>query len=215
MRLAVERYTQQREMWPSAGRHVLAQFDEASVIVYQAYRPEIGLDAATRGRFGGSFSLSRMSWVKPNFLWTMFRSGWGTKPGQEVTLAIHLCRDAFDEILRQAVPSTHSESSGETVAEWKQSLLRSDVRMQWDPDHDPSGRREARRAIQVGLRGAALRAYAREWILEIEDVSGFVAEQRLHASETGWPNLVVPREEVYSVNSLEVARRLGLGQVNE
>ena len=47
-----------------------------------------------------------MSWVKPNYLWMMYRSVWGTKEGQEVTLAVRLRRDAFDEILREAVHST-------------------------------------------------------------------------------------------------------------
>jgi len=35
-----------------------------------------------------------------------------------------------------------------------------------------------RRAIQLGLRGEILARYAREWIIEIEDISAFVAEQR-------------------------------------
>jgi hypothetical protein len=41
------------------------------VVVYQAYRPEIGHFAAQHGYFGGSFSLDRMSWIKPNFLPTV------------------------------------------------------------------------------------------------------------------------------------------------
>lgn len=71
----------------TSGRHILAQVDEEAV-VYQAYRPEIGHFAAQHGYFGGRFSLRRMSWIKPNFLWMMFRSGWGTKEGQEVTLPL-------------------------------------------------------------------------------------------------------------------------------
>ena len=47
----------------------------------------------------------------------------------------------------------------------------------WDPDHDPSGGKVERRAIQLGLRGAMLAKYAREWLSGIEDISGFVAEQ--------------------------------------
>jgi hypothetical protein len=55
---------------------------------------------------GGGFSLGRMSWLKPNFLWMIYRSGWGTKENQQVTLAVRLRRDAFDETLRQAVHSS-------------------------------------------------------------------------------------------------------------
>src|SRR5262250_1874468 len=106
MELSTEPYLTQKERWPRSGRHILAQYDAESVVVYQAYRPEIGPFAARHGSCGAGFSLDRMSWVKPNFLWMMYRSGWGTKGGQEVTLAVRLRRDAFDEILRRAVHST-------------------------------------------------------------------------------------------------------------
>src|SRR5215475_197230 len=106
MNLITEAYIAQDARWPRSGRHILAQFDAESVVVYQAYRPEIGRHAARHGRFGGGFSLDRMSWIKPNFTWMMYRSGWGTKPGQEVTLAVRLRRAAFDEILRRAVHSS-------------------------------------------------------------------------------------------------------------
>src|SRR4051795_8107921 len=103
MEMITEPYLAQLRRWPATGRHILAQYDDRSVVVYQAYRPEIGRFAARHGYFGGEFSLDRMSWIKPNFLWMMYRSGWGTKGGQEVTLAVRLRRDAFEEILRLTV----------------------------------------------------------------------------------------------------------------
>lgn len=109
-------YTTQATTWPQQGRHILAQFDAETVVVYQAYRPEIGHFAARHGYFGGAFSLSRMSWIKPNFLWMMYRSGWGIKPDQEVTLAIRLQRVAFDALLAQAVPSSFDARHFETEA---------------------------------------------------------------------------------------------------
>jgi hypothetical protein len=71
------------------------------------------------------------------------------------------------------------------------------VRLQWDPDHDPAGNPLPRRAIQLGLRGEVLRRYAQEWALQIEDVTGFVAEQRevLRSGRSG--DLLVPVEEPY------------------
>jgi Domain of unknown function (DUF4291) len=72
----------------------------ATVLVYQAFRPSIGKFALEHGIFGGpDFSFSRMSWIKPNFLWIMYRSGWGTKEGQETTLAVRLSREFFELIL--------------------------------------------------------------------------------------------------------------------
>src|ERR687886_1259417 len=105
MTLVTESYAAQVACWPRAGRHILAQFTDDAVVVYQAYRPAIGHFAARHKFFGGTFSLNRMSWIKPNFLWMMYRSGWGTKEGQEVTLAVSLRRAAFDSLLAQAVPS--------------------------------------------------------------------------------------------------------------
>jgi hypothetical protein len=68
MRLITTSYIEQKTKLPKIGRHTIAQFDEEGVIVYQAYRPSIGNFAATHGYFGGDFSLTRMSWIKPNFL---------------------------------------------------------------------------------------------------------------------------------------------------
>ena len=155
-----------------------------------------------------------MSWIKPNFLWMMYRSGWGTKEGQEVTLAVRLRRDAFDEILRLAVHSTFVPEVYGTHEAWKRAVAGSDVRLQWDPDHGPSGNPLERRAIQLGLRGDVLARYAREWLLGIEDISDFVAEQRANATAP-YERLVTPREDVYPVADPEVAARLGVSRRSE
>jgi hypothetical protein len=209
MNLLTEPYLAQTERWPKTGRHILAQFDDESVIVYQAYRPAIGHFAARNGYFGGEFSLNRMSWIKPNFLWMMHRCGWASKEGQEVVLAVRLKRSAFDEVLRQAVHSTFVPAVYESETEWKAAVARSDVRLQWDPDHLPSGVPIERRAIQLGLRDVALANYAKEWLLEIQDVSEFVAEQKEHA-RSPFDKLITPAENVYPVNDPEVAARLGV-----
>src|SRR4051812_27107339 len=119
MNLITEPYLAQKDRWPRRGRHILAQFDAESVIVYQAYNRAIGHFAAQHGNFGGGFSTSRMTWIKPNFLWMMYRSGWGTKENQEVTLAVRLKRDAFDEILRLAVHSSFDPDAYGSQEAWK------------------------------------------------------------------------------------------------
>src|SRR5687768_17108453 len=105
MALPAEPYTGQAKLWPKAGRHVLAHFDDETLVVYQAYNHAIGRHAVEHGRLGGPFKYSRMSWVKPNFLWMMYRSGWGTKPDQEMTLGLRLRRSFFDALLARAVQS--------------------------------------------------------------------------------------------------------------
>jgi len=197
MRLATEPYLEQNARWPKSGRHILAQFDADSIVVYQAYRPSIGRFAATHCYFGGEFSFNRMSWVKPNFLWMMYRSGWGTKQDQEITLAVRLRRTAFDAVLAAAVPSSFQSGESGSHAEWQRRVAESDVRLQWDPDHDPHGHALDRRAIQLGLRGETLAKYGREWILDIEDISAFVVQQRRNLGEGGESALITPREDVY------------------
>ena len=185
----------------------MAQFDDETVVVYQAYRPEIGHFAAKHGYFGGAFSLGRMSWIKPNFLWMMYRCGWASKDGQEVVLAVTIERRAFDEILAAAVPSSYGQVDRfASTAEWSNAVKTSDVRLQWDPDHGPSGAPLERRAIQLGLRGDVLARYARPWIRSIEDISDFV---RAQAKLRGSNELVTPSEDVYPV-SPETAAILGL-----
>jgi hypothetical protein len=210
MKIRTEAYLEQLKRWPVAGRRILAQFDADTVVVYQAYRPAIGLFAVENQRFGGEFSFKRMSWIKPNFLWMMYRSGWGMKEGQEVTLAVHLRRTGFDEILRRAVHSSYVPDVHGSPENWKARLAESAVRLQWDPDHDPAGGKHERRAIQLGLDGDVLCEYARSWIVRIEDISGFVAEQRAHAVSDGFSNLVTPREEIYPVNEPKIALSVGL-----
>lgn len=194
--LVTEAYLAQVDRWHKTGRHIYAQYDDEAVVVYQAYRPEIGHFAAQHGYFGGEFKLSRMTWIKPNFLWMMYRSSWGTAAGQEVVLTIWLKRTAFNELLSQAVHSSFIPEIYADEQTWKQAVKQSDVRVQWDPDHNPAGGKVERRAIQLGLRGEAIRRYASEWILHIEDISAFVAEQRLHAKPP-YTHLITPREEIY------------------
>jgi hypothetical protein len=194
--LQLEIYPAQRARWPALGRHVMAQFDDERVVVYQAYRPSIGHFAAEHGHFlGGGFSLERMSWIKPNFLWMMYRCGWGSKEGQEVVLAIWLARAAFDAILAAAVPSTWDRDRFATREAWQAAVGASEVRLQWDPDHAPSGQPVERRAIQLGLRGRTLAAFARP--LRIEDISGFARAQRAALGKGGPDALVTPREAAY------------------
>lgn len=36
-----EPYFQQRKIWPMKGRHILANYDDNTIVVYQAYNPQI------------------------------------------------------------------------------------------------------------------------------------------------------------------------------
>ncbi len=102
----------------------------------------------------------------------------GVKTDQEIVLAVTIRREAFDKILSQAVHSSYASERYASHEAWKQRLRDSLVRLQWDPDHDPLGAKQERRAVQLGLSGEILKTYSREWILHIEDISTFVADGR-------------------------------------
>jgi len=195
-------YAEQAARWPANGRHILAQFDDDTIIVYQAYRPEIARWAIEHQRFGGPFSFGRMSWIKPNFLWMMFRCGWATKEGQEHVLAVRVTRSLFDRILIRAVPSSYVPELYADRAAWQADVDKSDVRLQWDPDHDPAGRKLERRAIQLGVRGPMLAEFASP--VAIEDITPLVREQH------GNPALLTPIEDVYTVSDPEIRLRIGV-----
>jgi hypothetical protein len=195
MKLPTEHYLAQDARWPQQGQHILAHHDDESVVVYQAYRPSTGAFAIAHGRLGGpDFSFDRMSWIKPNFLWMMYRSGWGTKPGQEVTLGLRIRRAFFESLLSRAVPSSFDPALHADRQAWQNAVATSDVRLQWDPDHAPDGSKIERRAIQLGLRGEALKALAGSELLEVIDLSAFVEAQRTAALTS----LLTPVEQVFS-----------------
>ncbi len=76
MQLLTERYSEQKVRLPVSGKHIIGQFDAETIIVYQAYKHSIA-DFATKNKYlgGSEYSYTRMTWIKPGFLWMMFRAG--------------------------------------------------------------------------------------------------------------------------------------------
>lgn len=156
--------------------------------MYQAYKPSIAAGIVANQSFVGveDFSLTRMTWVKTNFLWMMYRCGWAAKHNQERVLAIWIKRAAFERLLTLA--RTHGSTNGETV------------RLQWDPDHLPNGDSHPyRRAVQLGLKGIQGFLNGSD-LLRIEDVTPFVLEQGKIADGKDWTELLVARERVFVPN---------------
>ena len=210
MPLVLEHYTEQTKVWPEEGKVILAQHDEATIVVYQAFHADTARYAVEHQQVGGArYSFSRMSWIKPNFLWMMYRCGWMTKDeDQGRVLALRTRRSFFDGLLENAVASSWRASNTKSQQEWKASVAASDVRLQWDPDHAPDGSKLPRRAVQLGLRGDTLRRFVEEAVVEIEDISELVIQQREFRDEL--ERLETPRERVYEVTSLRTRQALGL-----
>ena len=210
MKLKIKLYNEQIEKWPQQGHHIMAQYDDEKIIVYQSYRPEIGNFAVQNQYFGGSFSLNRMTWIKPNFLWMMYRNGWATKIGQEVVLAIHLKREAFERYLKQAVYSSYQSDLYASREDWQEQVKNSSIRLQWDPDHNPYGAKLERRAIQIGIRGKEAVNYAKDDILEIEDITPFVKEQYQFVLNKQLDELMIPEEHPLVFNDEVLNKNLRL-----
>ncbi|MFG3339916.1 DUF4291 domain-containing protein [Glycomyces sp. NPDC048151] len=155
-------------------RQIRAVFDDAAVTVYQAYSPEIAEPALAAQTFVPPFKRERMTWIKPSFLWMMYRCGWAAKPGQTRVLAIRVSREGFAWALANSCGS--SPAAGETEAAWKARLAASPVRVQWDPERDVRLARLEHRSIQIGLSGEAVDRYAGQWIKGIEDVTALAKD---------------------------------------
>ena len=197
MKLPTERYTTQQEHLPAKGQQIIAQFDSQSIIVYQAFQDAIADYAVANQSFGGpAYNFQRMTWIKPNFMWMMYRSGWAEKPGQERILAIRLRIDGFKAILNQAVYSSFFPGQYPSREAWQSALSASSVRLQWDPDHGPRGGKLERKAIQLGIRGQTLQQFNKQWIMEIGDITEFVKMQKRNVSGT-FEDLMVPVERVF------------------
>ncbi|SEQ96925.1 DUF4291 domain-containing protein [Actinokineospora terrae] len=150
---------------------IRAVHTESTVTVYQAYAPVIGLPAAKEGRFPAAWKRDRMTWIKPSFLWMMYRCGWGAREDQEVVLAVEITRDGFEWALEHACLAHFEAGLHADHDAWRRQLKDSPARVQWDPERDFHLRPLPHRSLQLGLAGEATRRYADNWIVSITDVT--------------------------------------------
>ena len=192
-------------------RAIRADYDARSLIVYQAYRPEIADAALRAGRFVEPFSLNRMTWIKPSFLWMMERCGWARKPRQERVLAIRISRAGWEEALSQATLTTFEPALYGDFDAWRRSLEHAPVRVQWDPERDLHGNPQERRAIQVGVSRDLIARYVNEWTVEIRDATPLVRSLRrlLDDGRATDARARLPCERLYPTPDA-LARRLGM-----
>ncbi|MEW2621352.1 DUF4291 domain-containing protein [Streptomyces sp. NPDC048106] len=180
---------------------IRARHTDSTLTVYQAYTPRIGLPAAREGRFPAAWQRDRMTWIKPSFLWMMYRCGWGTKEGQETVLAVEISRDGFQWALEHACLSHYEPGLHTDRATWKRQLKRSPARVQWDPERDLRLQPLAHRSLQLGLTGEAARRYADEWTLSITDVTPLARTIHTHVQngDLDAARRLLPREDPYPV----------------
>ncbi|MFI9807876.1 DUF4291 domain-containing protein [Streptomyces sp. NPDC052301] len=180
-------------------RRIRAAYSESTVTVYQAYCPDIGLPAVRDGRFPAVWKRDRMTWIKPSFLWMMYRCGWGAKAGQETVLAVEITREGFEWALRHACLSSYAREVHPDRATWRRQLKRAPTRVQWDPERDLHLQPLPYRSLQLGLSGEAAGRYADEWTVAIRDVTPLAQEIQVLVSGGDLDSAagLLPRERPY------------------
>jgi hypothetical protein len=184
-------------------REIRASFNDGTIRVYQAYSLEIAESAVKNGTFvSPPFSMTRMTWIKPSFLWMMYRSGWGMNDqGQSRILAIDMTRAGFEWALEHSWLSHFDPAFHASHDEWRRGVDETCVRIQWDPERDIDLRPLDHRAIQIGLSGEAVQKYVSEWIVQLTDVTELA--QTIHAAARGDGTLVersLPVETAYPIS---------------
>lgn len=192
-------------------QQIRARFDRDTLVVYQAYREAIGSAALQAGRFVPPFSLQRMTWIKPSFLWMMARSNWGQKAGQEWVLAVHIRRPLFEEALAQSVLTSPESNVYRDAQQWDELRQTAPVLVQWDPEYNLRGAKLTQRSLQVGIGRGLIQDYAESWIVKIEDMRPLV-HKILDLRQRGlWDQAQrhVPVEKNYPLPA-KIAQRIGL-----
>ncbi|MDA1360745.1 DUF4291 domain-containing protein [Glycomyces luteolus] len=191
---------------PTPSRQIRAVFDADTITVYQAYSPAIAEPALAAQTFALPFKRERMTWIKPSFLWMMYRCGWASKPGQERVLALRITREGFEWALAHSCGSRPAEC--ETEEAWKARLAASPVRVQWDPERGPGLERLEHRSIQIGLSGEAVDRYVDRWITAIEDVTDLAVRIGAEAGGGEEVRRLLPVERAYPLDA-ELAAFVG------
>jgi hypothetical protein len=190
---------------------IRADFDKDSIVVYQAYRKEIALPAVENNKFVPPFSINRMTWIKPSFLWLMERSNWGQKAGQEYILAVRISRKGWEEALALGVLTSPEKGVYRSQEDWKQQFDKALVHIQWDTERSIRGTPLNYESIQVGLSRHIIEKYVNEWIIEIKDYTPLVRKiyNLTGAGQLEKAKAFLPKERLYPVENV-IARRLGM-----
>jgi len=191
-------------------QEVWADYDRDSIVVYQAYNDQIADAAIKEGKFTHPFSFNRMTWIKPSFLWLMGRSGWGKKANQNRILAVRITRKGWEAALSESVLTHHDSAIYVNAGTWKKQFKKSRVRIQWDPERSLRGGKLNYRSIQVGIGRGLVREYAKDWVLDIKDMTKVAHKIHDHVRrrDIARAKRLLPTEKKYPLSD-EISKRVG------
>ncbi|RYX83053.1 DUF4291 domain-containing protein [bacterium] len=190
---------------------IRADFDSESIVVYQAYNDAIADAALKANRFVPPFSMGRMTWIKPSFLWLMHRSNWAMKSGQTRILKVRISRAGWEEALSLGVLTSYEKGVHSNTTTWREQFEKAPVHVQWDPERSLRGADLNMNSIQVGLGRSVIENFVEEWTQEISDLTPLV--RRIHGLLTQGKaeaaRRLLPPEKSYIVGT-EIATRLDM-----
>ncbi|MCA9022162.1 MAG: DUF4291 domain-containing protein [Planctomycetaceae bacterium] len=187
---------------------IRADYDRETIVVYQAYSDAIADSALEAQRFVTPFSLGRMTWIKPSFLWLMHRSHWGQKAGQTRILSVRISRAGWEKALSLGVLTAPEKRVFASTEEWEQKFQNAPVHIQWDTERSARGAALPCYSIQVGLSRHIIREFVEDWIVAIDDLTPTVRKlNRLRTSSSKSFKRYLPPEKTYPVDA-EWARKL-------
>lgn len=190
---------------------IRANYTEKHIAVYSAFSSSIADIALENQKLLPPFSYKRMTWIKPSYLWMMYRSDWGGRAGMERILCIWIERSKWESALKEAILTTPENHVYSDAKKWRKLLEKARIRVQWDPERDIKNRRLDYKSIQVGITSSLSEEYAKRWIFKIEDmteqtrkISSLVFQRKYEEAK-----LLLPEERKYIVNT-EIHKSLGM-----
>jgi hypothetical protein len=187
-----------------ANRLVRAKFDNLRIVIYQAFNERIAKNALEMQTLSScpDFKSDRMTWIKPSFLWMMYRSGWATKKNQEHILKISIKRSGFEWALENSCLSYFDKKTYGSLENWKEKLYTSPVRIQWDPERNLLLEALPSRTIQIGLSGIAVQEYTHHWIEKINDCTELCTNihQLIQSGNVDEAKKMLPVEAIYPLS---------------
>ena len=170
-------------------RQIRADYDDRTIVVYQAFSPAVADPALRANRFVPPFSVNRMTWIKPSFRWLMHRSNWAQKPGQTRILAVRVTREGWEEALSQAVLTTADPAA----------LANAAVHVQWDPERSLRGAALNHYSIQVGVGRKLIQTFVADWVVGLTDITAQARKiaALVRAGQAARAQRLLPPERLY------------------
>jgi hypothetical protein len=217
-------------------REIRAIHNSQTVRVYQAYNAAIADAAVAANSFkapqkDGTWSASRISWIKPSAVWMAYRCGWSVMKddNQSRVLALDISRSGLERILMRAIVADDSKPG---------QCRNYPLVVQWDPERFISpGAKHGKevftsdvrhmRSIQIGLKG---REIARDtflnaaFVLKITDVTETFRAAQKALTQTPpdlraacallWPNAGEQEEHMVIPPDLRAVLKMSPGDVH-